>query len=564
MDFYLFCILLVLFIYVLTVNNITTLHKAYLAFHSLMMLWPICNFIINITPDQHLQWFFLNVAFIGLSFLGFGWLMFSLVLTRKFDGLKRPVFVLSVTPAVLCSILATTNPWHFMFAHSSSGGWAVRTYGPFFWFFSIYVLGYLLLSSVLIFRTAINAPESNMKKQVSLCMWGVIILIVFSQLDILFNVALFPLFGVVPGLTSFGIVASAVCYVIAINKYDLFRIVTIAQREVVDSMAIGMFVIDKDEIVLDLNKSATKFLKTQAGRIFDIKELLQLSKTQSPNSIFLEDYNTNKLKNLHTEVKLIKEQIMHVSINISPVLDDNKNLLGRIITLNDVTELRSLLEQNNENNAILLQQNKELLRIQEELYDVNKKLEKATITDDLTDCYNKRYLMQQVACEILASQRYKVPFSILLIDIDKFKLINDAYGHLLGDDVLRGVVDAIKSKLRRSDILVRFGGDEFIIYMPNTDRAGAFILAEKVRSTIESYSISSAKGVMHVTISVGLVSVGANAEISNNPEKFMEELLERADWALYESKENGRNCVVFEPSPCAKKREMTIYDKEQF
>lgn len=546
MDFYLFCILLALFIYVLTVNNITTLHKAYLAFHSLMMLWPICNFIINITPDQQVQWLFLNIAFIGLSFLGFGWLMFSLVLTRKFDGLPRTFFYLAVAPAVLCSILATTNPWHFMFTQSTNGGWAIRTYGPLFWFFFISGLGYLLVSSILIFRTAINVAESNMKKQVSLCLWGVIILIVFSQLDILFNVALSPAFGVVPGLTSFGIVCSAICFVIAINKYDLFRIVNIAQREVVDSMAIGMFVIDKDEIILDLNKSATKFLNTQAGRNFDIKELLQLSETNGPDSFFLEAYHTQKLENLQTEVKLKKEKNLHISIHVSPVLDDKKNLLGRIITLNDVTELRSLLEQNNENNAILRQQNKELLRIQEELYEVNKKLERATITDDLTNCYNKRYLMQQVAYEILVSQRYRVPFSILVLDIDNFKLINDAYGHLIGDDVLVGVVDAIKSKLRSSDILARFGGDEFIIYVPNTDNEGALILAEKVRSTIESHFISTSRGDLQVTVSIGLVSVKADAGIFKNPEKFLEELLAQADLALYESKENGRNCVVYE------------------
>lgn len=544
-DFYLFCILLALFIYALTVNNITTLHKAYLAFHSLMMLWPICNFIINITPDQQLQWFFLNVAFIGLSFLGFGWLMFSLVLTRKFHGLKRSFFYLSAAPAVLCSILATTNPWHFMFTQSSGGGWAVRTYGSLFWFFFISGLGYLLVSTVLIFKTAVNAAEGNMKKQVSLCMWGVVILMIFSQLDILFNVAFFPLFGVVPGLTSFGIVLSAVCFVIAINKYDLFRIVNIAQREVIDSMAIGMFVIDKDGIILDLNKSATRFLKTQAGRNFEMKDLLQLSEADGPDSIFLEEYNTNKLKSLQAEVKIIGEQTLHVSIHVSPVLDGKKNLLGRIITLNDVTELRSLLEQNNENNAILRQQNEELLRIQEELYDVNKKLEKATITDDLTDCYNKRYLMQQLAYEILVSQRYNIPFSILLIDVDNFKLINDAYGHLIGDNVLRSVVEAIKSKLRRSDILARFGGDEFIIYVPNTDRKGAFILAEKVRSAIENHWISSSRGDLRVTVSVGLISIKAEAGIFGSPENFLEELLARTDRALYDSKANGRNCVVF-------------------
>ena len=544
-DFYPFFVLLALFIYVLTVNNITTLHKVYLAFHSLMMMWPFCNFLVNIIPDQQLQWFFLNIAFIGLCFLGFGWLMFSLVLTRKIDSYKRSVLYLSALPAVLCSLLATSNPWHFLFAQPSNSGWAIRTYGPFFWFFFISGLGYLLVSTLLIFRTMTTVAEGNMKKQVSLCMLGVVILLVFSQLDILFNVALAPTFGVVAGLTSFGIVSSAICFVIAIHKYDLFRIVTIAQREVVDSMAIGMFVIDKDDIILDLNKSATRFFKTKAGQNFDIQELFERSEADYPNSIFLEEYNANKSISLQTEVKLMLEQTLHVSISVSPVLDSNKNILGRIITLNDVTELRSLLEQNNENNAILRQQNKELLRIQEKLYEVNEKLEQATVTDDLTNCYNKRYLMQQGAYEILISQRYRVPFSIMLMDIDNFKLINDLYGHLVGDDVLRGVVDAVKKKLRRSDILARFGGDEFIIYVPKTDREGAFILAEKVRKTVESHSIISSRGNLHLTVSIGLVSVRAGAEIPSSPEYYLEELLTRADSALYVSKAKGRNCVVF-------------------
>ncbi|MDF9407158.1 MAG: putative diguanylate cyclase YcdT [Pelotomaculum sp. PtaB.Bin013] len=548
-DFYVFVILVALFMYVLVVNDITVLYKAYLVFHYLLGMWPFCNFLINVTPDQQLQWVFLSAAFVSLCFLGFGWHIFALVLTGKIKNVKKAYLYLWAVPAVFCSLLVITNPWHFLFAKPSLNGWATRTYGPFFWLFVFSIIIYFIVGGALMIYELATVSEKNKKKQLMLCIWGVVSFLALSITDVLLNAFILPETVVVPGLTSSGLIILAICFVVAIQKYDLFKIVSIAQREVIDSMATGMVIIDKNEVVLDINKSAGRLINLQPGHVFNVGEFYPASGIEFDGE-FLEEYGGDKSKILQTEIIINQEQPRHVAMNISPVFDHKKNLLGRSITLNDVTELRGLIEKINENNETLKLQNEELLQFQSKLYKANRKLEQMSITDALTGCYNKRYILNQLDYEIAAARRYSIPFSLMLLDLDKFKLINDTYGHLAGDDVLRGVVDIVNKNLRRSDILARFGGEEFIIYIPHIDHDGAVALANRIRSMLENQTVKTMIGELSVTISIGLISV-IKVESINIEEDFLKDLLARADNALadnalYEAKLNGRNCIVAE------------------
>lgn len=543
-DFTLFAFLLAILVYVLTVSSITTLHKAYLAFHSLMMFWPACNFFIHITPDQKLQWVFLNIAFVGLCFLGYGWLIFSLVLIKKIDSLRRLSLYLWATPALICSILVTTNPWHFLFAQPSSDGWPVRFYGPFFWLFVLSCTIYLVAATTFMLRTLKHVPDKVIKKQLIYCMLGIVLLLIFCILDVLFNVVFYPRYGVVPGLTSLGIIISAVCFVVAIQKYDLFRIISIAQREVIDTMPTGMLVLDKNAMVLDLNRRAQEYFKIKPGQIFDIRMLRRTDTQEVLADLFFKEYHSNYYKNIQTEITLGEEQAHHISINVLPLLDSKKSFLGRIITFHDVTELRSLIRKINDSNAALTHQNQELLLVHEQLSEANKKLEQMAITDALTGCYNKRYLLQQLTHEVALAQRSKIAFSMVLIDLDNFKCINDSHGHLIGDIVLRGVADIMKKNIRKSDILARFGGEEFVIYLPHTDQDGAVFIAERIRHMVEIESIKTFRGDLRVTVSLGLVSVDPGAEHIKSQDDFLDMIIARADSALYQAKSNGRNCLV--------------------
>ena len=158
--------------------------------------------------------------------------------------------------------------------------------------------------------------------------------------------------------------------------------------------------------------------------------------------------------------------------------------------------------------------------------------------DALTGIFNRRYFDQRFSREVLRARRYSRSLSVLMIDIDYFKKYNDTYGHLMGDRVLQKVAQVLEDKLRRADILCRYGGEEFVVMLPEIDMENARIVAEKLRKTIMANTQldDSQMPNKHVTISVGVASLPE----SGNEEEI---LLGMADKAMYKAKETGRNKV---------------------
>ncbi len=182
--------------------------------------------------------------------------------------------------------------------------------------------------------------------------------------------------------------------------------------------------------------------------------------------------------------------------------------------------------------------NKIVLNRFECITDILKEYEEKAIYDPLTGCFNKGET-QTFLKKLLANYiRYrKEPFSIIMIDVDFFKKINDTYGHLAGDYILKEIANIIKNNIRESDICGRFGGEEFIIILPNTKLAGAIKTAERLREAIEKHKFRFERKDIKVTASFGVTSSGINDSI--------ESLISRADEALYEAKRKGRNRVEF-------------------
>ncbi|MGB4497176.1 MAG: GGDEF domain-containing protein [Methylococcaceae bacterium] len=168
-----------------------------------------------------------------------------------------------------------------------------------------------------------------------------------------------------------------------------------------------------------------------------------------------------------------------------------------------------------------------------ELEQVNSELELLSITDKLTQIYNRVKLDSVLNHEINYANRYQTDFSVILIDIDHFKQVNDAHGHNTGDSVLIFMAQILKENVRNSDILGRWGGEEFLIILPQTNAQQAFELAEKIRKTVESAKFPV---VNHKTISVGVTQYCSDDSVI--------ELIERADGGLYDAKNTGRNKVV--------------------
>lgn len=160
-----------------------------------------------------------------------------------------------------------------------------------------------------------------------------------------------------------------------------------------------------------------------------------------------------------------------------------------------------------------------------------------TITDEITGLFNRRYFDQRLDEEIERLKRYNRPIAVWVIDIDNFKQVNDSCGHTAGDAVLKQTGEHLLKYLRRSDVLARFGGDEFAIIMPEHSQPGMEATGERLRSSVEDCTFTSGDTAVAVTISVGGVWVPDEHAASPN------DIIRKADLKLYEAKKNGRNCV---------------------
>ncbi|MFZ2971645.1 sensor domain-containing diguanylate cyclase [Ferribacterium limneticum] len=202
----------------------------------------------------------------------------------------------------------------------------------------------------------------------------------------------------------------------------------------------------------------------------------------------------------------------------APLRNAAGEVIGALETLQDVSERR---------------------RAEEALRESEERYRSLSQTDSLTGLYNSRYLRERLPGELERATRYGRPLSMLVIDCDNFKSINDCYGHLDGDKVLQSLAEVIRHCLRRSDSAYRYGGEEFVVLLPEADAMAAMTLAERLRGMFAAQETLATNGeIIRCTISIGVSRhLPTDNEIS---------LIRRADEASYRAKERGKNCVVLE------------------
>jgi diguanylate cyclase (GGDEF)-like protein len=187
--------------------------------------------------------------------------------------------------------------------------------------------------------------------------------------------------------------------------------------------------------------------------------------------------------------------------------------------------------------CILIEDATDTFVYQQHLSKTLLELEKANRQDGLTKVLNRRYWEEQLKQEIHRAQRYRHPLSLLLFDLDKFKDLNDKYGHLGGDFVLIELASFIGSLLRDSDLLGRYGGEEFGIILPDTDLQGAVDVAERICHAVADYPMLFNQQTIRATLSIGVADFQATQHVLHD------DLIRCADMALYSAKRNGRNRV---------------------
>jgi diguanylate cyclase (GGDEF)-like protein len=176
--------------------------------------------------------------------------------------------------------------------------------------------------------------------------------------------------------------------------------------------------------------------------------------------------------------------------------------------------------------------------LQDELREANQRLEILSTVDELTQVYNRRHFITLFDKEFKRAQRYQLSLCCMMGDIDYFKKVNDQYGHVAGDQVLASVAQTLKSALREVDILGRYGGEEMIFLLPETDQKRGLEVAERIRQGVEATPVPiGPEKEVKITLSLGVVAF-PNAEING-----IDDFIRRADEALYRAKEKGRNRV---------------------
>lgn len=282
-----------------------------------------------------------------------------------------------------------------------------------------------------------------------------------------------------------------------------------------ESLSMPVFIVSPLGIIDGMNHSATRFLKVVAmpGENYYSKNSHKLYFVEL--FPWLKDTYKDFLQKSENKVfyeKAISDPTQYYHISCSKSLDVSGKFQGSIIVIEDITHRKTL----------------------------EKELEKLATTDPLTGAKNRRSFLQLIEQEISRFQRYRKPFGLLILDIDYFKMINDTYGHDTGDKVLKNLVVESMGVLRDSDVFARWGGEEFIVLLPESNVHEASTVAERLRSKLSKVEISSKdETLITYTVSIGLRVV--------NPEEAnvnVNEIIRQADESLYAAKTRGRNRVV--------------------
>ena len=290
--------------------------------------------------------------------------------------------------------------------------------------------------------------------------------------------------------------------------------------------------------ISDTNEDRAKvnaFVRDVVGKILDIESRFTSTVEQTENMV---ENNDGFESALGIELAGLKQ-----TSDVAKSLDELKIKVTQRLSAIE----KALAEKQAKDSAIkeTAKKNRQMLKtgfakLKQELDKATRyteELEEKLNRDQLTGAYNRRAYDQRIELEMDRFLRYKTGFSLMVIDADKFKNINDRYGHAIGDRCLQEIIKRSIPLLRKNDMLARYGGEEFVVIMPETDSEGAKNAAEKIRQTIEKIEFLYKKEKVKVTVSIGISQ--AKPEDTDHRQIF-----ERADIAVYKAKEQGRNRVL--------------------
>jgi diguanylate cyclase (GGDEF)-like protein/PAS domain S-box-containing protein len=457
---------------------------------------------LSVSGIDHKQ-FWGDLKYLGIGLLPVAWLAFTLQFTGRGRWLTRPMIaLLAVEPALILALLAMSDTHALVrFYPPSQAGlrFPVAELGPLGWTNVVYAYALLLITSAL-FATYLFRLSTPYRRPASVLLLALLVPLVAN---VLYNFGIGP-FGTID-ITPFAFTVAIAVLVWGILHLRLLNIVPVARHVVLETLDDGVIVLDAALRVVDLNPAARRILGVDAWRAVGRPIGLLLP----GHELLIERQRGGEV--LREEIRLGEFPVVRdFEVTVSPLPDQNGRSAGRLLVLRDVSERKAADEQ----------------------------LERLAHFDPLTGLPNRKLFGDRLAQAIIRARRSRTSVGLLFLDVDRFKVANDTYGHDVGDLVLKGIALRLRGCLREEDTVARLGGDEFTIILPDLGSpSDAGMVASKVQACLRRPIVARERE-LHVTASIGVAVWPADGSDA-------EALLRNADLAMYRAKTLGANRFEF-------------------
>jgi diguanylate cyclase (GGDEF)-like protein/PAS domain S-box-containing protein len=492
-------------------------------------IWSFSYGMIMLSPTLEAKHFWLKLENVGIVAVPVLWFFFALKYTRLDKWLTRwPIKLLFLLVPAVTLVMMFSGRWLYLYYTFTQP--AMKTGGPLIigrgaWYFVQLIQNYaLVLVGMGVLLRSFMQSQRIYRKQFLLLIGSVLIPFILNIVYQLFPEVM-PFFNVPIDLTPLSFNVTAILLAINIFGLHLFDSVPIIRsRTVMEHIPEMVFVFDSYDRVIDANSMAQRWLG---------KSMEEIS-GQDPVAVFREwpQFLNSFFFTEHTreEIQIPGDPPYTLELVITPIYNRSRILEGRVIVAHDITQSKTLENELKEAN--------QSLKVQlAEIESLRAKLEEQAIRDPLTDAFNRRFFAESLDREVARAIRDKVSLSVVIMDVDHFKQFNDTFGHKCGDMVLQSLATFLKDNTRRGDIVCRYGGEEFVILMPDATLDSAYERAEMWRSKFEAHVVEYEGQSLSVTFSAGVASFPEHGSTG-------EGVLQSADRALYRSKSTGRNRVT--------------------
>ena len=465
------------------------------------------------------KFFWLRVMFIGVVIVPGLFLIFTLRITHRDHLLTFRNYILLFIEPFIITLIVWFAP-NLMFEsieliYKDGLVFLQIQRGAAFWVSTAYSYAVILLSFYFLVSSYRHA-NAVFKRQYLLILIGSIIPFALSFLTQIFSTTFSDL-----DMSAIAFGMCGVVYAYAFIRYQLMDLVPIARSRLIENMSDGVLVLDSQGRIVDVNPAMKNFLDADPTSFLgrNVSEALNIW-TESTEHLF------HGLET-RTELRLPNKTSRYLDLRVTPLYNTDQRLSGRLIIFRDITDRKEV--------------EKDLRyamdRMQTQLIEIGllqSQLREQAIRDALTNLFNRRYLEETLERELARAAREVYPLCIVMLDIDHFKEVNDTYGHEAGDLVLKTLAETVMRQSRQGDFVCRFGGEEFILVMPNISIGVAKERAQSLHKSISSLYIPFGRFNLNITVSMGISTFPAHGENK-------EDLLRAADRALYAAKRAGRN-----------------------